>query len=196
MKNLIIGWLFFMSPSVALAYNQVSAKYYLEAGVKASILNINLSQDAINKILLKKYGARKINQMDQKQFKDLIVDYIKSNFYFSIDKKKMELKEGGIKLSNYQIDLNFVLPPLPKEMEELFIHIPAFKENDHHQTIFSYNLFGKIDKVILGITNNYKSTINLNNQPHSYNRLWTPFCSLLSVVAVIFLILKKEKKKN
>jgi hypothetical protein len=45
-----------------------------------------------------------------------------------------------------------VLPPFSKKTEIMDIHIPAFKENENHQTIFSYNLYGIADHIILNIS--------------------------------------------
>ena len=82
-----------ISPFITLAHNPLSAKYHLNAGQKASILTIQLSQDGVNQVLIEKYGKEKINTIEQKEFKELIVDYIKSNFNLSINQETVELKK-------------------------------------------------------------------------------------------------------
>lgn len=186
-----------ISPFITLAHNPLSAKYHLNAGQKASILTIQLSQDGVNQVLIEKYGKEKINTIEQKEFKELIVDYIKSNFNLSINQEAVELKKGGIKLGNHQTDLKFVLPPLFEEVDNFSISIPAFKENRNHQTIFSYKFLDKKGKVILGKNNDYKSTINLNEQATqsaSSNWLLITLSSLV-IIGGIFFGVKNRKKQ-
>ena len=197
MKNLIIGLILLFSPFIILAHNPLSAKYHFEAGENASILTINLSQNGVNQVLLKKYGEEKINSIEQKEFKELIVDYVKSNFEMSINQETIELKKGGIKLGSHQTDLKFVLPPVSKDIENFSVAIPAFKENKNHQTIFSYTFLGKSDRIILGENNNYQSTINLNTatiQTASINWLFIVLGSLVVIGGVFFGIKNRRKR--
>ncbi len=172
MKNLIIGLVLSISPLFLLAHNPLSARYYLHAGEQASILNISLSQAGVNQALLKKYGQDELHQMEQKEFKEVIIAYLKEHFYLAINQQEIKLEEGGIKLGNHQTDLKFVLPPLPKEVVEIAVRIPAFQENDQHQTIFSYNLFGEVDKLILGTKNDYQARVKLKEASESSFYFW------------------------
>ncbi|MEO1261146.1 MAG: hypothetical protein AAFZ15_20255, partial [Bacteroidota bacterium] len=157
MKNFMAGLILIIVPFYTLGHNPLSAKYHLEAGEKVSLLSINLSQDCLNQALLKKYGKEEIEALTQNDFKELIVNYIKSKFSMSFDNKEIKLKEGGVKLGSHQTDLKFVLPPISNEAEEIKINIPAFKENENHQTIFSYKTKRKADYEILSSNNNYQS---------------------------------------
>ncbi len=171
MKQFIL-FLFLISPLIIFGHNPLSARYSLKAGVQASILNINLSQVGINQLLLKKYGVNKLNQINSIELKELIVDYIKNNFHFSINEKAIPLKNGGIRLGNHQTDLRFMLPAIANDVEDFFVHIPAFQENNNHQTIFSYQLSGKQNRVILGKKNNYQASVNLAEKGDELGWSW------------------------
>lgn len=187
MKHLIIGLALLISPILLLGHNPLSARYYLETGDNASILSINLSQQGVNQILSKQYSKEVLQNMDQKRYKEVIVDYIKKHFYLTVNKERIQLKEGGIRLGSHQTDLKFVLPPLAEEMEELDIHIPAFKENKQHQTIFAYDISGKVDKVILSINNDYQATVSLTEQQNSQNWLWVVLVGLSFLIYWLYL---------
>jgi len=191
-RYFIIGLFFIVSPIFSLAHNPLSSRYHLEAGEQASLLSINLSQDGVNSVMLKKYGKEKLEGSNQKEFEELIVDYIKSNFNLIINGKKISLKKGGIKSGSHQTDLKFVLPPILKETKKIDINIPAFKENENHQTIFSYNINGKSDHKILSLQNDYQSTLifgaavsETSNSSNSW--LWFILVGLISVISIILL---------
>lgn len=192
MKHIILGLTLFVSPFLVIAHNPLSATYHFEAGKDASVLSINLSQDGVNKILIDKYGSDEMNLISQKKFKELIVDYIKSNFNLTIDEQPIILNKGGIKLGTHQTDLKFVLPPLPNDFTIFHIKIPAFKENGNHQTIFSYKMSGKKDKVILDKKNNYEASIRLSPQVFNSNWLW----AILGISLFIGLIVVSRFSKK
>jgi len=196
MKNIWIGMIIMISPFLSFGHNPLAAKYNLEAGAQASLLTINLSQNGVNQALLKKYSKEKLEEMSQQEWKELIVDYIKNNFSLSFDKKEIQLKKGGIKLGSHQTDLKFVLPPVSKNIETIDIHIPAFQENEHHQTIFYYNLNGNADHAILSSLNNYQITIQFSTQAQASSQFWYILIAF-STLILIFLIKKNtEPNKN
>lgn len=100
MKNMIIGLMFLFSPFLMWSHNPLSASYYFEVTENASLLSISLSQDAINKVLLTTYTKAELEEMNQKNFEELIVKYIKSHFKVILDDVAVELKKGGIKLGS------------------------------------------------------------------------------------------------
>lgn len=161
MKMLLIGLAIWVSPFLSFGHNPLSARYHLEAGEHASLLTVNLSQEGVNYALLAKYSKAEIAELSQNAWEEIIVDYIKRNFHLSIDGKEITLKKGGIKLGSHQTDLKFVLPPLSSEIRKIDIDIPAFKENDQHQTIFSYGIYQKLGHEILRDENQYRSIITL-----------------------------------
>lgn len=187
MKNLIIGLIVMVSPFLSFGHNPLSARYHFEAGENTSLLTINLSQDGVNHLLSKIVSPEKLKTITSVELKELIVDYIKSNFNLSIDKEQIELKKGGIKLGSHQTDLKFVLPPFSKEAQKIDIHIPAFKENGNHQTIFSYTIKGKSDHLILRSSNDFQSTILLSAASNTNSWLWFILIGLVSLSSVFFL---------
>ncbi|WP_446050375.1 hypothetical protein, partial [Zobellia laminariae] len=68
-----------------------------------------------------------------------------------------------LKLGSHQTDLKFITSDLPTKFNNLAIKIGAFKENDHHQTVFSLSLHGVSDKVILTEKNDYATSVNFEN---------------------------------
>lgn len=180
MKNFMLGLLLLLSPLVTYGHNPLSARYFIEAGENISLLTINLSQDGVNQVLLKKQKVSSLAGLSRGELEQTIVDYVKSNFNLSLDGQKIELLEGGIKLGSHQTDLKFVLPPFPKVTKRLEIDIPAFKENDNHQTIFSYKIHERSDRVILSKSNDYRSSIILATDSSTNKYTW------LSLGVVIF----------
>jgi len=190
MRIFILGFVFIFSSLYAFGHNPLSARYHLKAGEQASLLTINLSQDGVNHLFLKKYGAEKFAIIHQNEFKEWIVDYIKSNFNLSIDNKEIVLKKGGIKLGSHQTDLKFILPPLPQKIQNIQLHLPAFKENVDHQTIFSYTIYGKKDKVILSASNNFQAEIQVVS-PNTTNQ-WIGMLGGLMMLVSSFLFFKRK----
>lgn len=175
-----------VSPLLSHAHNPLSARYHLDIGTNASLLTINLSQDGVNHLLSKKMSRTELEGMNSTQLEKLIVDYIKNNFQLSIGKKDITLKEGGIKLGSHQTNLKFVLPPFSENIEKMRIDVPAFQENNNHQTIFSYSIKGKTDHIILNADNDYQSTITLSASTTSNNWTWIAFIGIL-ISLIIFL---------
>jgi hypothetical protein len=198
MRNLVTSFFLLLLPFLGVAHNPLSARYYLEAGEKGSVLSIFLSQDGVNKAMKETYGEDKIKTLDTKGFKELIVDYIKQKFDFSVNGQAIVLQEGGIKLGSHQTDLKFVLPPLPQPIESMVVDIPAFQENKNHQTIFSYTIYGKRNKVILGKNNNYMSEIIWNKVKDVNPNQWkwlTGGATILVVLALGSLAWKRRTRQ-
>lgn len=187
MRNLILGLILVISPLFLTAHNPLSSTYYLEVNEDVNILNIYLSQAGLNKAIIKKYSKEKVDEMSIEGYKQVLVDYLKDNFQLVVNGERIELLEGGIKLGNHQTDLKFVVSSFPLEIQKVFIEIPAFQENDHHQTIFSYNLYGEVDKVILREENDYKAEILFGEQPKS----WVIIGALMILLLVIVVVRKR-----
>jgi len=192
-RNFIVGLIFIVSPIFSFGHNPLSSRYHLEAGEQASLLSINLSQNGVNNALLKKYSKEHFEELNKKEFEELIVSYIKNNFNLSIDQKKLSLKKGGIKSGSHQTDLKFVLPPISKDIKKIDIAIPAFKENEDHQTIFSYHINSKSDHIILSSKNDYKSTIIFQTSASTDSWLWFVLVSFIVIILIILLKLYQFK---
>lgn len=145
--------------STVSAHNPLSARYHFEAGALASELTINLSQDGVNQALLQTHERAELEALSRQAFEELIVAYLKDNFSLSVNGQAVKLGQGGVKLGDHQTDLRFVLPAFGEGVNKLSVAIPAFRENDHHQTIFSYVVEGKASHVILREGNDYRANI-------------------------------------
>lgn len=162
MRAVLIGLLIVGGFSTVAAHNPLSARYHFEAGSLASELTINLSQDGINNTLLQHHERQLLEELPRKAFEELIVAYVKDNINLSINGLSIVLGQGGIKLGDHQTDLRFVLPAFTEPIDEIDIDISAFRENDHHQTIFSYAVDGETGHVILQEDNGYDTSIVLH----------------------------------
>lgn len=189
-KIKILGLFLIISPFLIFAHNPLSSKFHLTISDKVSLLTVNLSQTGVEQVLLKNHSAEELNSMNSKEFKELIIAYVKNNFFLAIDGEAVELKKGGIKLGAHQTDLKFVLKPFSKSSKKAVINIPAFKENGEHQTIFLLNFFDEKGRVILSSRNNYKSKMYLSQEENSYAWLWIGV--IVSFVFVIFFFVRKK----
>ena len=192
MNKFIIGILFWAIPFISFAHNSLSARYYLESTPSGSVLTINLSQTGVNQLMSEKYNEEYFLNLDEKAWKELIVNYVKENFTLKVDGVKIALAKGGIRLGNHQTDLKFILPALPQKPNAIFVNIPAFKENGKHQTILAYNILGKANKVILNQQNNYKANIDLygNTNQNSPNYKWLFIISGILILLALIKVFK------
>lgn len=158
-QAILTGLLFVGGTSTVAAHNPLSARYHFEAGSLASELTISLSQDGVNQALLQTHDRKELEALPRNAFEELIVAYLKSNFNLSVNGLPVTLGQGGVKLGDHQTDLRFVLPAFTAAVDNIDVHIPAFRENDHHQTIFSYAVDGKAGHVILREDNDFHATV-------------------------------------
>ncbi|MBU2929685.1 hypothetical protein [Winogradskyella psychrotolerans] len=187
----IVGLCFFIMlfMQTSYAHNPLSAMYYLEVKDGFGIVNLNLSQVGLHEAVFQNYTEEAIRNLSSENYKKLIVNYIKSHFFLIINDVKVELLDGGLKLGKHQTNMKFVTTKLPLEFESLEAHINAFKENEHHQTIFSLILNGKTSKVILNEANNFTAynkfidnEMVISTTPFKKGYLW---CIALIPLAVV-----------
>lgn len=158
---LFTGLILGISPVTVFAHNPLSAKYRFEAGEPSSLLTIQLSQRGVDHALIKKYSQEYLDSLNPQAFEELIVKYVKTNFYLAIDGKRLELGAGGIRYGSHQTDLKFVMPAVSGNARKLKIGISAFAENGHHQSIFSYDYYGKEGYLILSQQNGFAESLDL-----------------------------------
>lgn len=192
-KNILFGLVLLISPFFAYAHNPLSAKYDLIAGENASLLTINLSQDGVNKALLKTHKKGDLEQLNRQAFDELIIDYIKDNFTLLIDGEKATLKGGGIKFGAHQTDIKLVLPPISKNTHRLEMEISAFAENKHHQTIFYYHFYDQNGHIILSEQNNYQASIQLAEE-NSHYYVWIIGFVLVVGFGIALFVYRRKKK--
>jgi len=193
MKIYIIGLIVMISPFFSYSHNPLSSRYHLEAGENVSLLTINLSQDGVNQALLKQYDRAEIEKMNQVQMEEWIVKYIKDNFELYINGEPIKISKGGIKYGSHQTDLRFVLPPIPRVVNAMDISIQAFKENEDHQTIFSYVFNGKKGHVILTRDNYYSKTVELSAMKKDAGNYWYYLTGVVVLAFVMWLYRRKKQ---
>ncbi len=200
MKKIVILCLFFICTfTISFAHNPLSAMYYLEVKEDFGIMNLSLSQAGSHEAIFKNYSDEAISEMSDLEYKKLIVQYVKDNFHLTINGNEVELLDGGVKLGNHQTDLKFVTSELPSTFNTLDVRIDAFKENEHHQTVFSLAFNDKTSKVILNKTNNYTTYVNFvdnemiaNSSQFQMGYLW--FILVIPIAFVARKVFPTEKK--
>ncbi|MDP5078103.1 MAG: hypothetical protein NWQ19_08410 [Nonlabens sp.] len=199
MPKTLIRLIFIISPLLMWSHNPLSSTYNLEIGANASLVSINLSQDAVNSALLKTHALSYLNGLERNEFEELVVAYVKANFNLTIDGTQIMLEKGGVKLGSHQTDLKFVLPPYPKKINDITIYIPAFKENGKHQTIFRYTVYDKQSRVILSQDNDYRAEIVITPaEPGLLGHKWFAYSvvAVLVLLAFVMIYLKFRTKKG
>jgi len=188
-KTFIFCLLTMLTIKMAYAHNPLSATYYLEVNQELGILNVSVSQAGFQEALNKHYPEVEFINLSAIEYKKLAVDYIKGNFNLTVNGNQVQLLNGGLKLGDHQTDLKFITSDLPDEFSTLAITIDAFKENEHHQTVFSLSLHGVSDKVILSEKNNYGTSIEFKDhkimdkkEGFNTNYLW--FFTAIPVIMV------------
>ncbi|MGJ8738609.1 hypothetical protein [Zobellia laminariae] len=162
-KTFIFCLLTILTIKMAYAHNPLSATYYLEVNQELGILNVSVSQAGFQEALNKHYPEINFDKLSDVEYKKLAVGYIKDNFNLMVNGNQVQLLNGGLKLGSHQTDLKFITSDLPHKFNNLAIKIDAFKENDHHQTIFTFSLHGVSNKVILTEKNDYAASVEFKN---------------------------------
>lgn len=191
MHKLILGLVILTSPLFPLAHNTLSAKYYFNVTEEVSVLSVHLSQVGAHAMMKKLFGKR-VDEMSMAEYKILLLDYVKSQCSLFAGDKKIKLRHGGVKLGTHQTDLKFLVDVPSLSKQNIQISVPAFRENKYHQNLFAYNIYGKKDKVILSVKNDYQSEIVLY-QPQA-NTSWL-ILSILAFLGMIILLCVVMRKK-
>ncbi|MDB2606869.1 hypothetical protein N9Y48_03715 [Zobellia sp.] len=194
MKKIILGLIILIGPFFLSAHNPLSAVYRLESNDNKGVLNVYLTQAAVDKALVDIHGSSVIDSISIQGYKELIVAYVKSNFKLSINDIPIELKKGGIRYGNHETDLTFITTTLPKEINHLEVEITAFENNEYHQTIFNFmKNDGTREKIILNSGNDFKSTVNLKEEDELTYVAITLGIGVLILLLLAGLKIKKKK---
>lgn len=187
----MLGLIISISSMQLHAHNSLSAKYYLNVTKDGSVLSIHLSQVGVHAMMKKLYGED-AHKMSAEAYKKALVDYIKSHCDLYVGDKKIILGEGGIKLGTHQTDLKFLVDVPSLAKQNIQVSVPAFRENEYHQTLFAYNIYGKKDKVILSVNNDYRGEIILFQPPAPTQRIVLLIAiGLVSLILIVYLIAKR-----
>lgn len=188
----MIGLIVLISPIYLSAHNSLSAKYYLNVNEQVSLLSIHLSQVGVHAMMKKQYGDQ-LEDMSVTEYKEALVSYVKTRCDLFVGDQKIILNQGGIKLGSHQTDLKFLVEVPSIARQNMSVSIPAFKENDLHQTVFAYNINGVKGKAILSQKNDYQSDIIFNKSLVESKSSWLLF-SIIAVLAMVSLFLYLMKK--
>jgi hypothetical protein len=195
MQKILLGLLLLISPLFLLAHNPLSAMYRLEPKNDGGVLHVFLTQAAVNKALVAIHGTDFMNTVSEKEFKELIVSYIKENFKLAINNVDIQLKKGGIRYGSHETDLTFITSEIPTVINNVALEITSFKNNEYHQTIFYLRKNdGTNEKIILNSKNNFKTKIDFEKkEDYSYFVL----SSIIAVAAIglVMIGFKFRKKK-
>ena len=184
MQKIFLGLILFISPFFLFAHNPLSAVYKLENISNGSVLKVNLTQGSINKTLKDIYDPDFLAKITQKEYKELVVRYVKENFNLKINDKQITLSKGGIRLGNHQTDLSFITSFISEEIKTIDLEITSFKNNQGHHNMFFYKRNGESEKIVLSQKNDFKSEVDFqeSTEPSSF------FLSKTMIIIVISLI--------
>lgn len=189
--RLLMALLFGLSLGLQ-AHNPLAASYYIEVNKDLSVLHIYLAQAGVEQALLQHHSSKQLSTMPPAEYKQVIVNYVRDNFSLQADQKNVTLGAGGVKLGTHQTDLKFLLEGIDAVPVELEINIPAFAENEYHQSVFSYSLYGKKGKAILSADNNYGANIILDKQAVATTfRAWALVGLLLVGTSALFFVQRR-----
>ncbi len=194
-KKILLGLIILISPIFLLAHNPLSAIYRFEPQNDNGILKIYLTQVAVDKALKDIHGANFISTLSEKQFKELIVSYVKDNFKLNVNDTKIELEKGGIRYGNHETDLTFITSKIPERINTINVEITAFKNNEYHQTIFYFKKNdGTSEKIILNSKNDFKTEIDFE-QNKDFFYLIILSTIIIAPIVLALIIFKYKKKK-
>ncbi|MEO9869247.1 hypothetical protein [Ekhidna sp.] len=137
MKRLFLVVFLFGAIAVnAIAHNAKIATYTLRDTGAGWFVEMNFAQSAIDAQMIKIHGKDRLQEIDENDYKNLFLSYLRDNFKLRVDGKKVEFENGGILLGSHQTDVKFVLPEIPLNPKYLSVYLPMF-EDVYNQT----NLF-------------------------------------------------------
>ncbi|WP_158977533.1 hypothetical protein [Cellulophaga sp. L1A9] len=195
MQKILLGLLLLISPLFLLAHNPLSAMYRLETKNDGGVLHVFLTQAAVNKALVAIHGTDVMNTVSEKEFKELIVSYIKENFKLAINNVDIQLKKGGIRYGSHETDLTFITSEIPTVINNVALEITSFKNNEYHQTIFYLRKNdGTNEKIILNSKNNFKTKIDFEKK-EDYSYFVISSIIAVAAIGLVMIGFKFRKKK-
>lgn len=203
LKNkLRIAGFFLLFQNVLFAHNPQQASFQLMVTDELSYLNITLSQYGVEQALVKKYSDLDVKTIAPKDFKELIINYLKQNIHLSVNGKPLKIGSGIIKLGNHQTDLKFKIEDVPKVFNEMEVNIPCFQENENQSNFFTVIYKDRSKRVKLTKKNHFKAeytfdgeniTISKVAKETSSFRAWILVAIGLGVLAVLLFVFKSKK---
>lgn len=200
-KFLITGF-FLLFQNVLFAHNPQQASFQLMVTDELSYLNITLSQYGVEQALMKKYSDLDIKTIAPKDFKELIINYLKQNIHLSVNGKPLKIGSGIIKLGNHQTDLKFKIEDVPKVFNEMEVNIPCFQENENQSNFFTVIYKDRSKRVKLTKKNHFKAEYRFDGENIMVNkavketnsfRVWILTGIGFGILLVLFFVLKSKR---
>ena len=139
--------IFLVYQSFLFAHNPQQASLKLFVNHDTSFLEINSSQYGIEQALVKKYPELNLDSIPSKEFKELLIKYVKETIVLSVNDQQLRIGKGVIKLGSHQTDLKFKMNGFPKNPKSMMVDAHCFKENTEQNNFFSINYKGQIQRV-------------------------------------------------
>lgn len=189
LKYFLIG-LFAVVQSV-LAHNPHSSSLRLTVVERGGVLELSLSQYGVEQALIKKYPDMDLKSMEQNEFKENLIQYIKETISFSANGKALKIGSGIIKLGSHQTDVKFKILNIPKEIKYLDADVHCFKENEKQANFLTLSYNGLVCRAKLTKESNFVSHFVVNEHKISidYNTKDVSKSGLISIIAIFFLVM-------
>lgn len=163
----ILAIIIFISATVfsGVAHNTKIATFTLRDTGAGWYIEMNFAEAGVKAAMIEEHGKQTLSALSEERYKALILDYAKSNFQLTVDKRRIKLGDGGIMLGPHQTDLKFMLPGLPLRPSEAQIRIPMFGSTYDHTNLFRIYRGGKnISKFYLNDDNDFSVALNFTAQ--------------------------------
>ena len=184
-----------------MAHNPLQSSLKLSIYEQSGILEVNLAQYGVEQALVKKYPDLNLKSTTPKDFKELLINYLKENILISVNGQQLKIGKGAIKLGNHQTDLKFQLDNIPEDPKCMDVDIHCFQENEKQQNFFKIAYKGLNVREKLTKENDFKakftiteSEILINNKTESLRNdsmFWV--LAAISLLLISFLILRLRK---
>lgn len=160
--RIFITGIFLFSQSMLWAHNPSQSSLTFSIYAQTGFLELSLAQYGIEQALVKKYPDLDLKVIEQKDFKELLVEYLKETIMISANGQPLKIGRGVIKLGNHQTDLKFQVDNIPEELNMIEVDAHCFHENKNHQNFFTliYKDLNARDK--LSQENNFKSLFTIS----------------------------------
>ena len=189
-----------------IAHNSKIATYTLRDTGSGWFIEMNFAQAAIDAQMLKMYGEEQLAEISDEEYKKLFLDYLRGNFDFEVDGKKVNLVSGGILLGSHQTDVKFVLPEIPARPKNMSIFLPMFEEVHNQTNLFRiYRGGDRFTKFFLSADNNFSAQMEFadgdiveveKTESVSLGMLLGVLAALLLLASIIILLWKKLKNSE
>lgn len=150
----ILTLILLISTSV-VAHNPLIASFTISQQNGIWMLDINLAQVGAHEAMKVHYTNLNLDEMGEKEYKELMVAYIKKTCKMKFNGKEVALGEGGIKLGNHETSLRFVLKGIEEIPNSMELKVLCFSENEGQQNIVSLIQQGHKQKHIAEAGNDY-----------------------------------------